>query len=87
MVIEAVFEDLSIKHRVLKEIEDVISDKCVFASNTSALPISEIAKASRRPSQVCVVYVNYFILVSTSSFYILCVLPGGKIRIHEPGFV
>ena len=61
MVIEAVFEDLSIKHKVLKEVEDVISDNCVFASNTSALPISEIAKASRRPSQVCLCVTNTFI--------------------------
>lgn len=59
MVIEAVFEDLSIKHKVLKEVEDVISDNCVFASNTSALPISEIAKASKRPSQVCFVYLKH----------------------------
>lgn len=42
MVIEAVFEDINIKHKVLKEVEAVTSDKCIFASNTSALPISEV---------------------------------------------
>ncbi|XP_065843305.1 trifunctional enzyme subunit alpha, mitochondrial-like [Oscarella lobularis] len=58
MVIEAVFEDLSVKHKVLKEIEQHISDNCVFASNTSALPIAKIAEASLRPEKV--IGMHYF---------------------------
>ena len=44
MVIEAVFEDLAIKHKVVKEVEKHMRPDAIFASNTSALPITEIAK-------------------------------------------
>lgn len=52
MVIEAVFEDLTLKQRVLAEIEEKVSPHCIFASNTSALPIHMIAAKSRRPEKV-----------------------------------
>ncbi|CAG9863338.1 unnamed protein product [Phyllotreta striolata] len=58
IVIEAVFEDLNIKHKVLKEVEAVVRPDCVFASNTSALPIGQIASASARPENV--IGMHYF---------------------------
>jgi enoyl-CoA hydratase / long-chain 3-hydroxyacyl-CoA dehydrogenase len=52
VVIEAVFEDLALKHRVIKEIEPLMKPGAVFASNTSALPLSSIATAAADPSRV-----------------------------------
>ena len=52
LVIEAVVENLEVKRKVLAEIERHISDRAVFATNTSSLPISEIAARALRPERV-----------------------------------
>jgi 3-hydroxyacyl-CoA dehydrogenase/enoyl-CoA hydratase/3-hydroxybutyryl-CoA epimerase len=53
IVLEAVFENRDIKAQVTRETEAVLGDDAVFASNTSALPITELALASnRRPNFV-----------------------------------
>ncbi len=52
LVIEAVFEDLNVKRQVLKETEEATSDTCVFASNTSSLPITDIAANAKRKDLV-----------------------------------
>lgn len=51
-VVEAVFEDLDVKHQVIRETEEVARQNLIFASNTSTLPIAELAEASRRPENV-----------------------------------
>jgi 3-hydroxyacyl-CoA dehydrogenase/enoyl-CoA hydratase/3-hydroxybutyryl-CoA epimerase len=52
LVIEAVFEDLAVKHEVLREVESVVPEYAILASNTSTIPIASIAEASRRPERV-----------------------------------
>jgi 3-hydroxyacyl-CoA dehydrogenase / enoyl-CoA hydratase / 3-hydroxybutyryl-CoA epimerase len=47
LIIEAVFENLELKHRVIKETEAVLGPDAIFASNTSALPIDDLAQASK----------------------------------------
>ncbi|MEZ4445975.1 MAG: fatty acid oxidation complex subunit alpha FadJ [Polyangiaceae bacterium] len=58
LVIEAVFEDLALKQRVLREVEEACGADVIFASNTSSIPIAKIAEASSRPENV--VGMHYF---------------------------
>ncbi|WP_288581797.1 3-hydroxyacyl-CoA dehydrogenase NAD-binding domain-containing protein [uncultured Methylobacterium sp.] len=51
LVVEAVFEDPKVKAEVIAKVEAVIGPDAIFASNTSTLPISGLAKASSRPAQ------------------------------------
>lgn len=52
LVIEAVFEDLELKQTIVKEIEEHGSENTIFASNTSSLPISDIAAKAKRPENI-----------------------------------
>jgi len=47
-VIEAVFEDVDVKHQVIREVEAAGPDDMIFASNTSTIPITRLAEASKR---------------------------------------
>ena len=51
LIVEAVFEDPAIKADVTEKAEAAIPEDCVFATNTSTLPITELARASERPEQ------------------------------------
>ncbi|TDC96318.1 3-hydroxyacyl-CoA dehydrogenase [Saccharopolyspora aridisoli] len=48
LVIEAVFENLKLKHQVFGEIQDVIDDDALLCSNTSTLPITDLAEGVRK---------------------------------------
>ena len=52
LVIEAVFEELELKRRVLAEVEAATRPDTIFASNTSTIPIRDISAESRRPDRV-----------------------------------
>lgn len=52
LVVEAVFEDLAIKHDVFGRLDRICKDDAVLATNTSALPITKVATATGRPENV-----------------------------------
>ena len=58
LIIEAVFEDLALKKKIVKDIEAVTAEHCIFATNTSAIPIASIAEGASRPQNI--VGMHYF---------------------------
>lgn len=58
IVIEAVFEDLSLKQQMVADIEQHCAEHTIFASNTSSLPIRKIAEKAARPENV--IGLHYF---------------------------
>ncbi len=58
IVVEAVFEDLSLKQNMVEEIESNCNENTIFASNTSSLPIGQIAARALRPENV--IGLHYF---------------------------
>ncbi|MFS2224776.1 fatty acid oxidation complex subunit alpha FadJ [Pantoea sp. B65] len=58
VVIEAVFEDLALKQTMVAEVEQHCAATTIFASNTSSLPISQIAAQAQRPENV--IGLHYF---------------------------
>jgi len=58
IVVEAVFEDLALKHQMVADIEQHCNEQTIFASNTSSLPIAQIAAKAKRPENV--IGLHYF---------------------------
>ncbi len=53
LVIESVVEDLEVKRALFAELDSVVNDGAILATNTSTLPVVEMAVATNRPDQVC----------------------------------
>ena len=51
LIIEAVFEDPEIKAQVIRQVEAAAGPDCIIATNTSTLPVTDLARASARPGQ------------------------------------
>ena len=52
VVIEAIPEDLALKHRVLSEVAEAVGPSCVLATNTSSLPVTQVAAGVPGPERV-----------------------------------
>jgi enoyl-CoA hydratase / long-chain 3-hydroxyacyl-CoA dehydrogenase len=58
LIIEAVFENLDLKRQIVANMETLCSEKTIFATNTSAIPIREIAAQAKRPENI--IGMHYF---------------------------
>ncbi len=74
LVVEAVFEDLAVKQNLFLELEKMVSDHCILASNTSSFLVSDIAAHLRCPQRV--VGVHYFYHAAKNK--LVEVIPGVK---------
>ncbi|MGA0298899.1 MAG: 3-hydroxyacyl-CoA dehydrogenase family protein, partial [Ilumatobacteraceae bacterium] len=53
LVLETVIEDLEVKRRLVSELDDLLDPAAIIATNTSTLPVVELAVATTRPDRVC----------------------------------
>jgi 3-hydroxybutyryl-CoA dehydrogenase len=52
LIIEAIVEDLSIKKSVFKQLESIVSEDCILATNTSSLSVASIGSALDKPERI-----------------------------------
>lgn len=51
LVIEAIFENIQVKKKLFKDLDSVCKKECIFASNTSTIPITDLASVTTRPQK------------------------------------
>ncbi|MFD5892595.1 MULTISPECIES: 3-hydroxyacyl-CoA dehydrogenase NAD-binding domain-containing protein [unclassified Streptomyces] len=73
-VIEAVFEDTALKHRVFQEIQDVVEPDALLCSNTSTLPITALAEGVTRPAD----FVGLHFFSPVDKMPLVEIIKGGK---------
>jgi 3-hydroxybutyryl-CoA dehydrogenase len=56
LVIESVIEDLAIKKELFVQLDQIVQSQAILATNTSTLPVIELAMVTKRPEQVCGVH-------------------------------
>lgn len=56
LAIEAVFEDIAVKTQVFKDLDAVLQPNAILASNTSALPATPMASATKRPDKFIIIH-------------------------------
>jgi 3-hydroxybutyryl-CoA dehydrogenase len=74
LVIEAVVEKLDIKQLLFKQLENLVSESCVLATNTSSLPVTAIASALSKPER----FVGYHFFNPVPLMKVVEVIPGLK---------
>ena len=73
-VIEAVFEEMSVKQQVFAEVEAVVGAECILATNTSSLSITEMASGLAHPERV----VGFHFFNPVAVMPLLEIIPGEK---------
>jgi len=73
-VIEAVFEEMSVKKQVFAQLEEIVSPECVLASNTSSLSLTEMAADLAHPERV----VGFHFFNPVAVMPLLEIIPGAQ---------
>ena len=72
LVVEAAIEEIGIKHRVFSELDDICKQECIFASNTSSIPITQLAASTSRPT----LFIGMHFFSPASVMKLVEVIPG-----------